>query len=579
MSTKKMRTTFSKLTLSFVLFGLLPILLIVILGFFKYSDISRETMISNYMQIDDFFAKNVSQIIEDVDEALSGMYDYDISDPNEMVQGIRDRSIYISGVRLVDNDDNLYFAYKNQEKVLNKESGIHTNMSIMAKSVEPRDRMILSATEESNICLNSDDFIFTISRNYMDISTVKSAIDTPVATIFADINVETIDAIVEDMNLSKGQCYVYDMTASRFIYSRDTSMYLDGVNPLLDVQSRFVGKSGYVKIDNVWYFYSQIQDSNVYAIVTAQNNNGMDSSLKSRILLIIVFVLASILLLAMNLWFSERMSEPPRKLKKAMEQVTAGDMTARVEVNTNDEMQYIADGFNNMVEKLSEYIDQVYKSEIYRKDAELNALKMQIKPHYLYNTLDVIRMVALDEDADKTAELLECLAHQLRYVMGQHSERITIKDEIEMLREYFVIMRVRYENKITLVVQLEEKDENLLIPKMLLQPVVENAIRHGLREKAGNGAVSIQVKRRENEIEIIIMDDGIGMDEETLALLRASFEAEEDAPNSNLQHSSVGMRNVFNRIKMECGKKYGFTVDSVKGMGTIITYHLPVEEE
>lgn len=206
-------------------------------------------------------------------------------------------------------------------------------------------------------------------------------------------------------------------------------------------------------------------------------------------------------------------------------------------------------------------------------------MKMQIKPHYLYNTLDVIRMVALDEDADKTAELLECLAHQLRYVMGQHSERITIKEEIEMLREYFVIMRVRYEERITLVVQLKEDDENLLIPKMLLQPVVENAIKHGLRDKVGNGAVSIQVKRREDEIELIIMDDGVGMDEARLEALRASLgsEVKEEEPNS--QHSSIGMRNVYNRIKMECGKDYGFTIDSVKGMGTIVTYHLPIEEE
>jgi two-component system sensor histidine kinase YesM len=251
----------------------------------------------------------------------------------------------------------------------------------------------------------------------------------------------------------------------------------------------------------------------------------------------------------------------------------------RVELNTGDEMEYVADGFNKMMERLNDYIDQVYVAQNCQKDAELNALKMQIQPHFLYNTLDVIRMTALEEHDEKSAELLECLAHQLRYVMGEHNERIYLKDELEALREYFIIMKVRYEGRISLHINVANEDQMLVMPKLLLQPVVENAIKHGLREKPGHGTVAISVLRRTDYLQIIVMDDGVGMSEERVQHMQEVLDHPEVGYTDKEKHVSVGMKNVYDRIKLNCGKDYGFTIESVVGMGTIVTYRLPIWEE
>ncbi len=209
----------------------------------------------------------------------------------------------------------------------------------------------------------------------------------------------------------------------------------------------------------------------------------------------------------------------------------------------------------------------------------LYALKMQIQPHYLYNTLDVIRMTALDQDDYRTAELLENMAKQLRYVMGEQTDRVYLKDEIDSIREYFVLMRARYEGWISLMVYLADEDGELLVPKMILQPVVENAIRHGLREKEGPGAVAVRANRKEDYLEIVVMDDGVGMDEERAAGMQAYLEHSHAGKGEPNELVSVGTKNVYDRIKLNCGAEYGFVIQSARGMGTIVTYRLPIWEE
>ena len=295
--------------------------------------------------------------------------------------------------------------------------------------------------------------------------------------------------------------------------------------------------------------------------------------------MVVILLFSCIFLVLLYIIFSNRMTEPVRKVQEAMKQVENGQMDVRLEIDSHDEMEIIADGFNKMVERLNDYINQVYVARICQKDAELNALKMQIQPHYLYNTLDVIRMTALEENDETSAELLECLAHQLRYVMGEHTDCIVLRDELQALREYFVIMKVRYEDRIGLSIQVSDEDTQLYIPKLLLQPVVENAIRHGLREKDGEGTVAIRVERKEDFLEIVVMDDGVGMDEEQVRIMQESLDDPEIGKVDANGCLSVGMKNVYDRIKLNCGKEYGFRIESFLGVGTIVTYHLPVWEE
>ncbi len=600
MKKKLFDTTFGKLTFAYLLFGVIPLFLLSILFFSRFTDNIRTTMIRNYAQINGYFARNVGDIMESADSAMSELYDYETDDGESLAVVLKNPSLsdgeralevvnalnkvmaqskHIASTRFVDMNGQIYSVYYNQEKTLRNDAQYYTQMSIIPQD-KLRDLRVLRTTEESNICINTDDFIFVLVRNYMDTTSMDRAYSTALGTIFVDINVNVLDDLVNKIDLEKGKLYVCNPQEEHYVYSESRKDYMDGRNPLgKKVMSHLVGNEGYEKIDGNWIFYAQIADTDEYAVLKVSDAEAMGYYFSNRTMMVVILLFSCIFLVLLYIMFSTRMSAPIRKVQNAMKQVESGQMDVRLEINTHDEMEIIADGFNKMVERLNDYINQVYVARICQKDAELNALKMQIQPHYLYNTLDVIRMTALEEKDEKTAELLECLAHQLRYVMGEHTDCIVLRDELQALREYFVIMKVRYEGRIQLNIQVSDEDVELYIPKLLLQPVVENAIRHGLREKDGEGTVAIRVERKEDHLEIVVMDDGVGMEEEQVQIMQETLEHPEIGlvdPNGRL---SVGMKNVYDRIKLNCGKEYGFKIESFLGVGTIVTYRLPIWEE
>ena len=599
MKQRKLRTTFTKMTVSFILFGMLPLFILSLLFFFRYTGSLRNAMVSNYSQINGYFAKNVEDVLSSADTAMEALYDYQTEDGDSLtavlkakrlpdserarhimsaLHEVMAKSEYISSERFVDLNGKVYALYYDQSKMLRNDAGFYNRMNIIREE-QLRDLRILGTTQESNICVNSDDFIFCLVRNFMDTSSIEKTYTTPLGTLFVDVNAELINDLVKKMDLNKGRFYVYSKSARQYLYSQRQADYLNGSHPLASCESNLQGESGYAKMGGSWIFYRKIADSEVYSVLKLKNSEVIGDFFQSRLVVILILSFFCGILLILYMFFSNWMSAPIHKLKKAMEEVEEGKLDVQVQLNSRDEMEYVAEGFNKMVGKLKDYINQVYVAQICQKDAELNALKMQIQPHYLYNTLDVIRMTALEEGDDTTAELLECLAHQLRYVMGGHSERIYLEDELQMIREYFVIMKTRYEGRITLHIHVKNEDLRLVVPKMLLQPVVENAVKHGLREKPGHGTVAVSVFRRADYLEIVIMDDGVGMEEELVRHMQETLDYPEVGRVDADSCVSVGMKNVYDRIKLNCGRDYGFRIESVKGMGTIVTYRLPIWED
>lgn len=593
-------TTFGKMTVAYLLFGVIPLFLISLLFFSRFTDNIRETMIRNYAQINGYFARNVQDIMESADAAMAELYNYETDDGeslaavlknsnltdgerslevDEALKEVMAKSKHIASTRFVDINGKIYSVYYNQEKTLRNDAQYYTQMRIIAQD-EMRDLCVLRTTEESNICINSDDFIFVLVRNYMDTTSINRAYSTPLGTLFVDINVNVLENLVDKIGLEKGSLYICNPKEKHYVYSQDRKDYLDGRNPLGEkVMAQLKGSEGYEKIDGNWIFYARIMDTDEYAVLKLNDAEAMGYYFSNRTMMAVILLFSCVFLVLLYIIFSKRMSEPVQKVQEAMKQVESGRMDVHLEINTHDEMEIIADGFNKMVERLNDYINQVYVARICQKDAELNALKMQIQPHYLYNTLDVIRMTALEKNDEKTAELLECLAHQLRYVMGEHTDCIVLRDELQALREYFVIMKVRYEGRIRLSIQVSDEDAQLYIPKLLLQPVVENAIRHGLREKKGEGTVAIRVERKEDYLEIVVMDDGVGMEEDQVRIMQETLDNPEIGKTDANGRLSVGMKNVYDRIKLNCGKEYGFGIESFQGVGTIVTYRLPIWEE
>lgn len=596
----KLNTTFKKLTMGFIFFGMVPLVVVGMIFFVRYAHNIKDISVSNYSQITSYFSRNVEDIFESVDDVMEELYSYEseagtlgavIKDQSmeesarnlymiQMLRSLISKSEYISSERFVDCEGRVYSLFYDQNKTLKNHTESYTRMMDYDSEMATRySLMILETTEESQFCVNTEDFVFCLVRNFYDISSVENISEPALGTFYMDINVEQIEMIVDKMDMRKGQLYVYDVASERYLYSKNTEDYLGGANPLAYLESDIFGDKGNYRAQNQWVFFERIGDTTQYAVLVLGIQDVFGGMLGNSLVVLLILCFAVFVLLALYMFFSRQMSQPVAKLKQAMDEVQKGNLDVEVNVQTKDEMQYISEGFNKMVRDLREYINEVYVAQICQKEAELNALKMQIQPHYLYNTLDVIRMTALEHGDAETAKLLESLASQLRYVLGKQNERLPLREEMQMLQEYFVIMKARYQNRIRFHVRLEGEDAELLIPKMLLQPVVENAVRHGLKMKKSGGVVAIEVKRQSDHLEISVMDDGVGMSEERVRRMQEVLDNPQPGYLDPEGWVSIGMKNVYDRIKLNCGKEYGYTIHSVEGMGTIVTFRLPIWEE
>ena len=595
------RTTYQKMLRGFLLLGVLPLLVLGLIYFMRFRITTENVMVENYAQINRYFAERVDDVLDAVDEAEGKIYDYadssqltvadvllseDVSENDRMltIQNALEYSMagcaYISSERFCDLNGRIYSVYSDQEKVMRADAGKFTAFRNQAgENMDVRDLVVFETMPEESICVSSDDYIFSVSRNYMDISRVEMTKSHVLGTLYADVDVSILENLTREMDVSNGTFYIYDPADGDYLFAEDQAVYRREADPLGSYGSSITGTEGIIKNRGEILLYQQIGGLDQYSVLLLDGREISGALFQGKVILLLILCFVAFASLLLYMWFSNRLLEPAIKVKEAMEEVQRGNLDVQVSVNTEDEMQDIADGFNRMTADLKTHIEKVYVAEIMQKDAQLNALRMQIQPHYLYNTLDVIRMTALDNRDPETARMLESLAFQLRYVMGDYTDRISLGDELKMLEEYFVIMRVRYENRINLYMEVPEEHRSYMIPKLILQPIVENAVRHGLRPKKNGGTIEIRSQVRDGDLHIIVMDNGIGIEPERLSRILELLGDRDITAGVKTGEISVGMKNVYDRIRILCGEDYGYSIESVPDFGTVVTYHLPVWRE
>ncbi len=298
------------------------------------------------------------------------------------------------------------------------------------------------------------------------------------------------------------------------------------------------------------------------------------------------FLICSLVLFIMIFFvflFSTRITRPIKRLVEKTHKVSMGNFDEMVEVSGGDEIAELGQSFNKMVVNLNELINEVYESkikmqsyEIKKREAELNALQNQINPHFLYNSLDAIRMHAVINDNEPLAEMLTSLSSLLRYSISRGREIVTVRDEINHAIHYIDIINMKYERKIQLKISIPEKLMFCKILKLVVQPIVENAFQHGIKGKKQEGVIEISGEEIENRLWLEISDNGEGIGEEKLAdLNRLLGEIEKEEGNSG----SIGLSNVNSRIKLYFGMEYGLEVFSSYGKGSTVRIRLPWKGE
>ncbi len=274
---------------------------------------------------------------------------------------------------------------------------------------------------------------------------------------------------------------------------------------------------------------------------------------------------------------SRAFTKPINRILSNMRLAQQGNLEARVEMHRKDEIGQIADGFDEMLSRMKEYINRVYLLQIKQKDAELTALKTQIQPHFLYNTLEVIRMQAVSNGDDVVAEMISSLAEQFRYLIDNTSDEVYVSEELKIIEKYFCLIDVRYGGRITLALSVSNHVKNLKIPRLTIQTIVENAVIHGLKIKGGSVSVRGYTENHTDIIEII--DNGVGMSSERLNEINRAIGGEKENISQQAFGSGIGLKNVSERLNMFYGERSSMTVESIENVGTSVKICIKREEE
>ena len=280
---------------------------------------------------------------------------------------------------------------------------------------------------------------------------------------------------------------------------------------------------------------------------------------------------------------------PLKLLSKRAGEVANGNFDIELlEIQSEDEIGVVTSAFNQMVISIRQYIERIRHSmeveramkekelmmEAHLKDAQLKYLQAQINPHFLFNTLNAGAQLAMLEGADRTYDYVQNMAEFFRYNVKKGDETVTIKEEIELVDNYMYILNVRFSGDIHYEKTVDEALLHVEMPSMILQPIVENSVNHGIREMAGEGRISLSVYRMEDTACISVRDNGIGMSEKTIEKVMSGSYREEGMPADS---NGIGMDNVIARLKLFTESEEVMTIISGgKDQGTEVTLYLPI---
>jgi len=284
----------------------------------------------------------------------------------------------------------------------------------------------------------------------------------------------------------------------------------------------------------------------------------------------VIIGLTMVLAIVMAYFFTSSIAKPVLDLQSLMKRAEHGDLSVRFSGSPGDEIGELGVGFNEMIGRIQSLIDQVYTEQQSKRDAELRILQEQIKPHFLYNTLDTIQWMAQEHRVDDVVSMVGALTQLFRIGLNKGRELITLAEEIEHVESYLCIQKMRYEDKFDYEISCDPSLRSRRVLRLMLQPLVENAIYHGIKERRGHGILAVSTRAEDGDLLLSVRDDGVGMSEETLGLLRASLE------EGGRPIGGYGIHNVHERIRLTYGKPYGLSYASVYGEGTEVTVRHPL---
>lgn len=405
-----------------------------------------------------------------------------------------------------------------------------------------------------------------------------------------DFDYETYLVVVENKTMEESELSSMLEEAKRVVnelegitYNKENTARLESVNKYLTNLETYVSriddnlKEGdkYKENLDIWENDVQIVTSliresilqYIYQEITelqTARDDYQKTFVTMMIIAVVAFVFIGVLIVFLSLYISKSISSPVKELNRITNQVAKGDLSVRSNLSVGAEIGELSESMNLMIDKINELLEQVTNEQIRLRKAEFELLQSQINPHFLYNTLDTIVWLAEAGEKEEVVGMVENLSDFFRISLSKGNDVISIKDEIQHVRSYLEIQQVRYRDILTFDIDVQENMMDMRIPKISVQPLVENALYHGIKNKRGVGKIEIKGEKKYDRIIISVKDNGIGMTKEDLERVRNGmvFGKSED-------NSVFGLYNVNERIRLKFGEKSGVSIDSEYNVGTV----------
>ncbi|WP_204604717.1 histidine kinase [Cohnella boryungensis] len=576
----------------------IAVLTIATLSYFAYVSLAK-SIVDNKLDDQKNAMKSVDQFIESKYDAVQ-----------LMLQSIyRDQQLSDNVSYLLKNSYENYVSYR-LDKFVNSANGVSKGLDFFKDRLEDDpdiENIILYSAEKQFLFVNDQHNLSKLvetkaARSYvpdamilpnMDISTpnewVRKAIGQWKPELIA------VQSVINDMATYKmaGQLIVYynseAVTRALANYGESLPGYILALTPdgkvlfdssgqyygdLYPYASRIYGADGSAALDQDAYVSMLNAKHPGYVVVGIVPKAELAAYTQDLMRLIILIAIAGIFVaILIPSIFVLNFAKRVNRIIRSMRKVETGDMTVRIQDAREDELGQISRGFNDMLDELTRYIERVYKAEISQKQTELSALQARIHPHFLYNTLEVIRMRAVSQGVHDVGDMIYSLAGLFKSFV-QSQAVVTLQEELDNCRKYLELFRIRYKDKFQYAFHADSELHGLEVAKMSLQPLIENYIVHGLRTDRDDNRIEISIVREEDRVRIDVRDNGNGIAKSRLEEIRQVLRF----PEIVNEKASFGLRSVNERLQLMHGKPFGVEIDSEPGQGTSVTVWFPAKE-
>ena len=575
----------TRMVLSNIVVALIPFLIFSIVSGFVFLDHAQKTAEEHSVQLIHQVSNSMDVYVETI-EKMVNYIQLELQDTpfftmeSEGASGWDSETAYIRSV--LENVANSHREVAGIFIATKEDLYVSTGMSRISRdpfqnerwyreaAENPEEIQLISVVTGRNIVTNrsySIDDVFSLAKAVQDPETGEV-----LGVILLDIRHDIIQSSINGVTIGeKGFVFVMDQednivyTPVNGIVYRVNPKWVKAMEPM-SVQIQ--GGSYQIR--------SELSPYTGWRTVGVFSMDEVMSSVNTIVYILFTCVIISLVLVVIvSFKFSRTLTNPIFKLKRLMKQAESGDLTVRFNFEHNDEIGELGQSFNHMIARIDQLIQMVYVEQENKRTAEMKSLQEQIKPHFLYNTLDTISWMARDYDAEDIVRLVDALTNMFRIGLSHGKDIITVKEEITHVSNYLYIQKIRYKDKLNYVIHVDESLYAIEVPKLILQPLVENAIYHGVKAKRGGGTITITGVPEGENLVFTVQDDGAGMLQEKVEELNRRM-----SERSVLdEQKSFGLFYIRERIQLCYGKGYGVHVESTLGEGTRVTITLPLYQK